>query len=166
MIRSISKKIILAGSYGVGKTSLISRFVYQRFSFSYQATLGVRIDRKIVNLPNLTLNMLIWDIGGDVTQAKIPESYYLGSSGTIYVFDVSRPNSFEQVGKDIELLKEKMPNTPILVIGNKADLLEPNLLHTLDQQLLVPVNYYTSALDGTNVEETFLQLAQSIAQNA
>jgi len=160
--RSISKKIILTGSYCVGKTSLISRFVYQRFPFSYQTTLGVRIDKKVVLTDDINLNMIIWDIGGEQNQQRIPVSYYLGSSGVIYVFDVSRPSSFLNIANDVDYIKQKLPKAPIVIVGNKIDLLEPAHLEQVKNTLPIPAHFYTSAREGDNVEDVFSKLAQDI----
>ncbi len=161
-MRSISKKVILAGSFCVGKTSLISRFVYSRFPFNYQTTLGVRIDKKAVELENTSINMIIWDIGGEQSQARVPESYYLGSSGVIYVFDLSRPSSFYNMAADIEFIRQKLPKAPIVIVGNKMDLLDERTLEEVKSILPLEPDFYTSAKAGANVENVFLKLAQAM----
>lgn len=160
--RSISKKIILTGSFCVGKTSLISRFVYQRFLLNYQTTMGVRIDKKTITLDNTTINMIVWDIGGEQTQLRISDSYYLGSSGIIYVFDVSRPVSFKDIENDIAFLRQRLPYAPIVVVGSKSDLVEANHLAEIRSLVSVPIDFFTSAKDGLHVEDTFLRLAEKI----
>ena len=161
-MQSVSKKIILSGRFCVGKTSLISRFVYQRFAFTYQTTLGVRIDRKTVQLDNLSMNMIIWDVGGEQTQSRIPDSYYLGSSGVIYEFDTTSPDSFLQITDDLTYIKNKLPQVPIITVGNKVDLLDEATLAEMKKMLPITADFYASALDGTNVENIFLKLAESI----
>ncbi len=161
-MKVVSKKIILTGSFCVGKTSLISRFVYQRFPFSYQTTLGVRIDKKVTTLDDVKVNMIIWDIGGEQSQVRVPEAYYLGSSGVIYVFDLSRPASFMNIDKDINHIKKKLPNVPIILVGNKVDLLEKRTLEEVQSILPLPADFYTSAKEGKNVENVFLKLAQDM----
>lgn len=160
-MRSISKKIILTGSFCVGKTSLISRFVYQRFLLNYQTTMGVRIDKKNITIEDTSLNMIVWDIGGEQNQSRIPDSYYLGSSG-IYIFDVSRPVGFKDIENDIHFLRQRLPFAPIVVVGNKSDLVDSNHLEEIRSLVNVPIDFFTSAKDGLYVEETFLKLAQMI----
>jgi len=164
-VRSISKKVILTGSFCVGKTSLISRFVYSRFPFSYQTTLGVRIDKKVVSMQNFNLNMIIWDIGGEQTQSRVPESYYLGSSGVIYVFDISRPSSFFNMIEDVNYIQKKLPNAPIITVGNKTDLLDEATLEEVKRILPRPADFYTSAKLGANVNDVFLKLAKAMTHN-
>ena len=165
-MRTITKKIILTGSFAVGKTSLISRFVYQSFSSTYKTTLGVKIDRKTVALnEELSVNMVIWDIGGEQSQQRIPESYYLGSSGVIYVYDISRPSGFVQLSADIAFLNEKLKNVPVLVVGNKIDLIDEMSLEEVKQIIPVDTHFYTSAKSGIHVEEVFISLAQQIVHD-
>lgn len=160
--KTVSKKIILLGSFCVGKTSLISRFIYKKFPIIYQTTLGVRIDKKTVEINDYTVSMIIWDIGGEQTQHKVPDSYYLGSSGAIYVFDLSRPNNFDQVKKDLEYLEEKMPGVPLLAIGNKKDLLKEKELDEIKASIEFTPYLYTSAKTGENVEELFEEMGKRI----
>lgn len=160
--KSVSKKIILLGSFCVGKTSLISRFIYKKFPIIYQTTLGVRIDKKTIELNDYTISMIIWDIGGEQTQLKVPESYFLGSSGAIYVFDLTRPNHFPQVEKDIDFIKEKLPDVPLILIGNKKDLLKEKELDELKETLPFEPYLYTSAKTGENVEDIFMEMGKRL----
>ena len=161
-MHSVSKKIILAGRFCVGKTSLISRFVYQRFAFSYQTTLGVRIDRKVVQIEDVSINMIIWDVGGEQTQSRVPNTYYMGSSGVIYVFDTTSPDSFTQIADDLAFINEQLPQVPIVTVGNKIDLISEETLAEVTKMLPITADFYASALDGTNVENIFIKLAESI----
>ena len=164
-MRAISKKIILTGSFCVGKTSLISRFVYQRFPFSYQTTLGVRIDKKATIIGETKINMIIWDIGGEQSQSRVPESYYLGSSGVIYVFDISRPSSFINMETDVTYIRKKLPKVPIILVANKTDLLDESTLNEVKNILPIEADFYTSAKENTNVEDVFIRLANDIINN-
>lgn len=152
----------MTGSFCVGKTSLISHFVYKRFPFSYQTTLGVRIDKKVVDLGKVSINMIIWDIGGEQTQTRIPQSYYLGSGGVIYVFDITRPTSFFSMKEDITFLKERLPDVPIIVVGNKVDLVDAQTLEEIKSVLPIKADFFASAKDGRNVENVFIKLAQEM----
>lgn len=158
----VSKKIILIGGFGVGKTSLISRFVYQHYSEVYQTTIGVRMHRKLVEIGNIGLNMIIWDIEGEEKQSRIPETYYLGSSGAIYVFDLSRAGSFSGIEDDIAFLRQKLGEIPLLIVGNKMDLFDEDTLENVKKLLPVSAHFYASAKANQNVENIFFTLAQSM----
>ncbi|HEB62465.1 MAG TPA: GTP-binding protein, partial [Bacteroidetes bacterium] len=118
-----SKKVILAGSFGVGKTSLFSRFLYNTFSEKYMTTIGVKVDKKVMDINGRKLTMIIWDIAGEVSQTKVPTNYLLGASGIIYVFDLSRPSTFTNMEEDIQYLNKMLEGALIKIVGNKKDLL-------------------------------------------
>ncbi len=159
--KTYSKKVILIGNFGVGKTSLTRQFVYQKFSDEYLTTLGVKIDKKVVELDDNLINLMIWDIAGEVTQTRVNTSYYLGSNGIMYVFDVSRPSTYEQMEADIEYVKKLLPGVPILRIANKADLLSKEQL----DQIPVQYDFLCSAKNNQNVEQAFQELTQAMLKN-
>lgn len=158
----ISKKVILVGHFGVGKTSLIRRFVHQKFSDDYLTTIGVKIDKKVLNLDEMEVTLIIWDIAGETNQAKIPKSYQLGAHGVLYVFDISRPSTYQNLNEQLDYLKGVLPNAPVKVIGNKKDLLseekQQEVLKTIDHDGI----YTTSAKTGEAVEEIFSELAKAM----
>ena len=97
----LSRKVILTGSFGVGKTSLFSRFIHDSFSDRYITTIGVKVDKKSVEVDGEKVSILLWDIAGEVTQDKVPRSYFLGASAIIYVFDLTRPSTYKNIDIDI-----------------------------------------------------------------
>ncbi|MCU0439259.1 MAG: GTP-binding protein [Raineya sp.] len=158
--KTLSKKVILIGNFGVGKTSLTRQFVYQKFSDEYLTTLGVKIDKKVVEVGNDLVNLMIWDIAGEVSQTRVNTSYYLGSNGIIYVFDLSRPSTYEHMEADIEYVQKLLPDVPILRVANKADLLTEEQIANIS----VPYDFLSSAKTSQNVEEMFLKLTKAMLQ--
>ena len=160
---SSSKKVVLLGHFGVGKTSLMRRFVDNAFSEEYKVTLGVQIQKKVVDLPgNKQLSMIIWDIEGNTTVKKTRLSYLLGSSGFIYVFDATRMDTFSELDEELSFLKEQYPKANIKVIANKVDLVNTASLKGLLETKQVQCDYYTSAKTGEMVNEMFEALAKEI----
>lgn len=158
----ISKKIILTGSFGVGKTSLFNQFIFSKFSDKYLTTIGVKVNKKIVNIEGEEVNLLVWDIAGEVSQDKVPTSYFLGASGVIYVFDLTRPLTYKNLDRDIAYLKQILPGGLIRIVGNKKDLLDDQELDQVKQNVTLPINIITSAKTGENVEQLFTELAKSM----
>lgn len=158
---SISKKVILVGHFGVGKTSLIRQFVHQKFSDEYLTTIGVKIDKKLVQVEGVEVNLLIWDIAGETSQQKVPASYRLGAHGILYVFDITRPSSYEKLVEELDYLKELLPGAPLKVLANKKDLMP-------DEQRLAILSKFTekitetSAKTGENVEAIFESLTKEM----
>lgn len=155
----ISKKVILTGSFGVGKTSLFNQFVYEKFSDKYLTTIGVKVNKKTLKVADQEVSLLIWDIAGEVTQDKVPTSYFLGASGIFYILDLSRPLTFEKIDSDIKYLKELSPGGIIKIVGNKKDLLSEIELTQVKTTISRPLDIVTSAKTGENVLQMFLDLA-------
>lgn len=155
---TLSKKVILIGNFGVGKTSLTRRFVYQKFSEEYLTTLGVRIDKKEVEIGSKSLHLILWDIAGEVRQEKVNKSYYLGAHAVIYVFDICRPTTYMHIAEDIAYVQKLLPQVPYLIVANKYDLYEQETL----PHLPLPIDFVSSAKTGHNVEEMFQTLAQRL----
>ena len=158
----ISKKIILTGSFGVGKTSLFNRFIYQQFSDKYLTTIGVKVNNKTIKIDDESISMMVWDVAGEVSQDKVPASYFLGASGIIYVMDLSRPLTFVNLESDIQFLRDLLPNGTIIIVANKKDLVTEEQLETIRQELVRPFDYSTSAKTGENVEELFIEMGKRL----
>jgi small GTP-binding protein len=160
---TISKKICMVGDFGVGKTSLIRRFVDRQFSDQYLSTVGVKISRKLIESVNLQL--LIWDLEGHTKFKGITPSYLQGASGAVIVADVSRIETIERLSEHVQLFSSINPKSSMVVALNKSDLVDEEKLTKLNQ--LVSVKdwervldvYTTSAKTGSYVDEMFEQLA-------
>ena len=157
-----SKKVILAGSFGVGKTSLFNQFIYNKFDDKYLTTIGVKVNKKVVNIDGRELSILLWDIAGEVSQDKVPVTYFLGASGVIYVFDLSRPTTYKNIAEDVEYLKGILDGGIIRVVGNKRDLVTDEQLENIREQLELPFDIATSAKTGANVEELFFDIGKAL----
>jgi len=160
-----SKKVILTGSFGVGKTSLFNQFVYNRFNDKYLTTIGVKVNKKVITINGKEISLLLWDIAGEVNQDKVPTSYFLGASGIIYVFDLSRPLTYKNLEADINYLKDLLPGGNIKVVGNKKDLVTAEEIQAIQETLPIPLDITTSAKTGENVEDLFHQLGNDFLGN-
>lgn len=162
-----SKKIVVLGHFGVGKTSLIRRFVTDTFSDNYKVTIGVHITKKVVEIAiDKTISLILWDLEGTDDIVSIRESYLLGTHGLVFVFDVSRPSTFEHLSSDLKILSDKVPNIPLIVVGNKSDLVDKTELNLVLDAHKLPVNFLTSAKTGEFVNELFLKLAKLLVNDA
>lgn len=175
----ISKKVALLGSHAVGKTSLISRFVYQKFSDKYLTTIGLKVDKKTVDIQDHRIDLVIWDIAGRDNTSEIPYYYLRGCSGIIYVIDTTRESTFSDLDKKVKELKEMVSGVKIFIAANKADLFlseeelasgqdtvamllkNEEFVATLEKIPMKP-DFITSAKTGMNVENMFLGLGKSM----
>lgn len=158
----ISKKVILTGSFGVGKTSLFNQFIYSKFSDKYLTTIGVKVNKKNLTINDKDLSMLLWDIAGEVAQDKVPTSYFLGASGIIYVFDLTRPSTYKNLDKDLDYLKGIVNGAAIKIVGNKADLVTEDDIAKVKEEIPIEWDIITSAKTGQNVENLFLTLGAEL----
>lgn len=158
----ISKKVILTGSFGVGKTSLFNQFIYNKFSDKYLTTIGVKVNKKVISVDGNDLSLLLWDIAGEVSQDKVPVSYFLGASGIIYVFDVTRPPTYKNLEKDLQYLNSIISGGVIKIVGNKLDLIDTNRKEEIIKEVPVPIDIFTSAKTGENVESMFSLLGKEL----
>ena len=165
----ISKKICLVGSFGVGKTSLIARFVRQTFSEKYLTTLGVKIDTKLVELETGEVcKLVIWDIAGKEDYSSTDKQYLKGSSGCIYVVDSTRQATAEAVLNLKQQVIETLGDIPSVCAVNKTDLEDEWVLtEEVQQTLEKEMNYMfkTSALSGAQVETAFHKLTSLMLNN-
>ncbi len=167
---NLQKKICLMGMYGVGKTSLVRRFVENVFDEKYHSTIGVKVDRKRVALSGQQtpshVDLLVWDIAGQDDSPNLAQSYFRGAHGGLLVHDLTRPESLQHLVSYRERFAKAAPQAKIIVVGNKADLVDAkNLEAAKFQELLGPVaavHLLTSAKTGENVEKAFQLLAEAI----
>ncbi len=157
-----SKKIVLLGHFGVGKTSLVRRYVDSLFSEDYLVTVGVHVKKKDIDLNGETISLIIWDIEGNSAISKARKSYLLGSHGFIYVFDVTRPETFENIGAEIAYLKKEYSNVPFSIAGNKVDLMQAQSLKDFFEKEEFKDCIFTSAKEGENVEKIFFDIAKQM----
>lgn len=161
---TLSKKIVLIGHFGVGKTSLIRRFVENTFSEDYKVTIGVHISKKTIDIAdnNTFVSLIIWDLEGQDDIKKTRSSYLLGTHGFIYVFDLSRPVTFENLKSELDFLNENYPKTPVKVVGNKMDLVNKQYLSQYSDIFKPYVDFFVSAKSGSRVETLFSKLAKAL----
>ena len=158
-----SKKIVLLGHFGVGKTSLIRRFVDNVFSKDYKVTIGVHVYKKDVRvLENETVSLIIWDLEGADDINKTRMSYLLGTHAIIYVFDLSRPLTYKDLNKEVAFLDKNFPNATVKVVGNKMYLVNKEFIKQNKNIFDDKVDYFTSAKLGSRFETLFSKLANEL----
>lgn len=163
----LQKKICMVGAFATGKTSLVSRFVNSIFSDKYQTTVGVKIDKKTVNLGDKELNLILWDLYGEDEFQKVRMSYLRGSSGYLLVVDATRHNTLEKALNLQNRVEETIGQVPFILVINKSDLADEweisnSEIDDLRQKRWTVIK--TSAKSGLGVEKTFQTLASRILE--
>jgi small GTP-binding protein len=160
----IQKKICLLGDFGVGKTSLVQRFVEGRFDDKYLSTVGVKISRKTLTRPYGDMNMLVWDLAGSNGFESSGASYMQGAAGALIVCDLTRRDTliaFENYARQVRTIN---PDIQLAFVCNKADLTHTRDISDIDMltdlSSLCEKNFFlTSAKTGEQVEDAFSYLA-------
>lgn len=157
----ISKKIVIAGHFGVGKTSLIKRFVEDVFMDDYKVTIGVHILKKSVEVYEQEVNLIIWDTEGSESITELRPAYLLGAHAFIYVCDLTRPKTYENLKEQLNILAVNYKNSPVLAVGNKSDLLPKGTIQEVKDSLPF-LDVFTSAKEGSNVQRLFEKIAKML----
>ena len=159
----IRKKICMVGSFAVGKTSLVARFVRSIFSETYQTTIGVKVDKKVVEIEGQEITLMLWDLHGEDEFQRIRESYLRGSDGYFLVIDPTRPATLEVALGLRERVHDAAGQIPCVLLANKVDIeseweVRAERLAGLEAEGMSVIR--TSAKSGEGVEEAFLELAR------
>lgn len=165
----IDIKLILLGDISVGKSSIIGRYIDNSFSDDYQCTLQVEMKTKIIDIDlDTKVKMNIWDTVGQEKFRNLTKQYYRNCQGAIIVFDLTRKDSFDGVQKWIDDLEDYNANIPILIVGNKSDLIKEREVNNDDIEMFVKnkYKYYdVSAKNGSNISLAFDKIRREIIED-
>src|SRR5712692_3445328 len=120
----IQKKICMLGTFAVGKTSLVRRFVESIYSDEYHTTVGVKIDKKVVQLDEQEVMLLLWDIQGEESVQDLRRSYLRGAAGYLLVADGTRRDTLYRTRAIQTVVQDTVALAPFLLLINKSDLTE------------------------------------------
>jgi small GTP-binding protein len=162
----LQKKICMLGSFSVGKTSLVKRFVESIFSERYLTTVGVKIDKKVISASGEEITLMLWDLYGEDEYQKVRMSYLRGATGYLLVADGTRPTTLDKALAIQEEAQQKFGPTPYVVALNKCDLTaEWDIPAEREAEIAGrerSVVVRTSAKTGEGVERAFDSLAKAM----
>lgn len=161
----IQKKICMLGAFAVGKTSLVRRFVETIFTDKYHTTVGVKVDKKLMQAKGQDVSLLLWDIQGEDGVQKLRPAYLRGASGYILVVDGTRRATLDVAYMIQKSAEELLGLVPFLVVINKSDLVEEWEFDEVAMKYMTDKGWIvikTSAKTGLGVEEAFLTLAEKM----
>uniref|UniRef100_A0A3P8QGX3 RAB41, member RAS oncogene family n=1 Tax=Astatotilapia calliptera TaxID=8154 RepID=A0A3P8QGX3_ASTCA len=160
-------KLVFLGEQSVGKTSLITRFMYDSFDNTYQATIGIDFLSKTMYLEDRTIRLQLWDTAGQERFRSLIPSYIRDSAAAVVVYDIANLNSFQQTSKWIDDVRtERGSDVIIMLVGNKTDLADKRQITTEEgEQRAKELNVMfieTSAKTGYNVKQLFRRVAAAL----
>ncbi|WWC72690.1 uncharacterized protein I206_106654 [Kwoniella pini CBS 10737] len=160
-------KLVFLGEQSVGKTSLITRFMYDTFDNTYQATIGIDFLSKTMYLEDRTVRLQLWDTAGQERFRSLIPSYIRDSSVAVIVYDITNRTSFLNTTKWVDDVRnERGQDVIIVLVGNKTDLndkrqVTPEELDSRAKELGV-MSIETSAKAGYNVKALFKKIAMAL----
>jgi len=160
-------KLVFLGEQAVGKTSVITRFMYDTFDNNYQATIGIDFLSKTMYLEDRTVRLQLWDTAGQERFRSLIPSYIRDSSGAIVVYDITNRASFLNTSKWIEDVRTERGNDVVIVlVGNKTDLTDRRQVSPEEGEEKAKeagvMFIETSAKHGQNIKQLFRQLAAAL----
>jgi small GTP-binding protein len=159
----LTKKICMVGAYGVGKTSLVKRFVESIFSDKYFTTVGVKIEKKQVRARGEDVTLMVWDLAGEDAVNEVRLSHIRGAHAYILVADGTRGPSLDAARDLQKRVRDAVGPVPFVLAVNKSDLRDQ---WEIQQQTLDRLSadgwpvFFSSAKSGNGVEELFLRVAE------
>ncbi len=162
-------KILTAGDGGVGKTTLLHRYVEGKFSAETKMTIGVEFFLKEVEIDGKQCTLQLWDFGGQERFRFLLESYVLGAKGALLMFDLTRPTTLESLEEWIGIVRKNDNNIPVLFLGTKFDLKEEIMV---DDDYAKPYQEKFDLFDylkissktGDNVQHAFEKITKKILE--
>jgi small GTP-binding protein len=159
-------KIVIAGNGGVGKSSLLHRYVAGQFNHSYSVTIGADFASREVDLGDETIRLVIWDLAGQRRFRVVRDGFYRGAKVVILVFDITSPASWEDLPLWEEEVTQQVPEAQIVVVGNKTDLNHQRAIsHNLAHVWTKGRRYgylETSCATGVGVDDLFVGIAHLV----
>ena len=157
-------KMVLFGDTAVGKTSLVERFINDKFEDSYMSTIGYNVYEKQIAYENVVISLMIFDIGGQERFRDLRKKYADGAHTAFIVYEIPDLNSFKNINLWKKDLIEFAGNIPFIVIGNKLDLEQDRQVSKEEgskycSEIGAEDFFETSAKSGEGVEEAFIKLA-------
>ena len=157
-------KVVLVGLPGVGKTSLVRRFVSDEFTDRHLQTIGVRVEKRVVTLPEADVELLIWDIAGPEPERPMQLGYLNGAAVVMLVADRSAPESTHALQGLAQDCRARLPEAGFFVLINKLDLPQaPGALEALSAGDW-DARFDTSALTGEGVAQAFSAAARHVLE--
>ena len=163
-------KVVLIGDTSVGKTNILSKYLTNDFDPDSKATVGVEFGTKNFKIEDNIVKVQIWDTAGQERYRSITNAYYKGAKGSLLVYDITNPKTFESIDRWLSDLKVNGDeNISVVLLGNKSDLELDRKVST--QQGKEKAEFYklafleTSALNGNNIDKAFSELITDVYKN-
>jgi small GTP-binding protein len=170
----VKRKVVLLGDSAVGKTSLIRRYVLDKFDDKYITTIGTKVTKKELSIERddatIDLTLMIWDVLGQAGYTSIQAKSYRGADGVLFVADLTRPDSLQNIEAYwLAELNKVSQDVPAVLVGNKVDLQDEIAISEGDLEKFSDnrgwSSFQSSAKTGENVEKVFVKLGEVVVKS-
>jgi Ras-related protein Rab-11A len=168
--RPLVLKVLTAGEGGVGKTTLLHRYIEGEFDANTKMTIGVQFFLKEVEINTKRTILQIWDFGGQERFRTLLKSYANGAKGAMLMFDLTRPMTLDRIDEWVEICRSTDPDLPIIFLGTKYDLkdqisIDDDYIEEFLEKYNLISYLKTSSRSGRNVQKSFEILAENILKH-
>ncbi|ODN05450.1 GTP-binding protein YPTC4 [Orchesella cincta] len=160
-------KYIIVGNTSVGKSAILHRFIKNDFKSDTIATVGVDYKARNINVEDKSIGLMIWDTAGMEAYRSFTQAYYRSSAVAIFVYDITKKETFTAIPGWIQLIRQNCPDNPHLVtviVGNKSDLEQQRAVDSTEGDKMAKEHkslfFEASAVTGDNIDEIFEKAAQ------
>lgn len=130
-LEDFAMKIVIVGDSGVGKSNILTRYAIDEFNYDSKATVGVELYSKLFKINDKHVKIHLWDTAGQERYKSITAAYYKGSKGAVIVYDITRPETFNNIDKWFNEIREYgEKNVQLIMVGNKSDLTDLRAVDT------------------------------------
>ena len=165
----ITLKILLVGDSAVGKTTLLIKYIEDKFSDAHITTIGVEYKDKEITINNRKVNLQIWDTSGQERYQAITKNFYRNADGIIFVFDVTKEESFNHLKDWLNSSQDCDKEFKKIIVGNKTDLEDKRVINKERMEHYSKKEnlecFETSAKTGANVDAIFQKIGELILAN-
>lgn len=166
-MKHIRAKVILLGRSGVGKTSLVRRYISNEFSERHVETLGVRVEKRVEITSTAKVELMLWDLAGEPSGDQWDPGFITGAAATLFVADQSNPETFANFEQFIDATRQQIATPVSRLLLNKSDLPAaaeiPAMLASLDPSWGLGDPLQVSAKLGENVAQVFADIAKALS---
>lgn len=173
--QKLAFKVCIFGDGGVGKTTLIRRFLTRIFEEDIKMTIGADFSVKKVEVEGKQVTLRIWDFAGEERFRVLLPSFAKGADGGIFMYDITRYSSMKDINDWLSIFEyfvsESESKIPIIMVGGKTDLedkrsIEPEETLEISRALDLQGHFECSSKTGDNVEEVFKYIAKKMIEKA
>jgi len=163
-------KVITTGDGGVGKTTLLHRYIEGVFLPDTLMTIGVQFHLKELKIDGKRILLQIWDFGGQEHFRPLLKDYATGARGALLLFDLTRPSSLQRIDQWVNICRQNNPDIPIIFLGTKLDLIEVTTIDDeFTSQIIKKYDFFNylkiSSKTGENVNLAFELLAKELVKD-